>query len=497
MWAVAPAAAQRASGAWRPLFSLSLAFDRTVLGASPGLAHAHSLGWHVANVALLGVLARRVGLGVLPAALAMALFGLHPAAIEAVAHVSARWALLSTTGVLGATVLLLPYDTAAPRLALGFWATLLGFLGSEAALVAPLAVAAARLARWRQASQPGPWVATGAAVALWMGLRAATGVAPPEVAGGIGPMLGALAFWGRDLVVPVDIVPGRNLLWALETPWLLGAVGWTMLGLLVAGGGQIGRFGLNLVLLGLTAGLVAVGLTGEVAGAHLYLPLAGVAVAAASTLDARLEQRGQLTLVGGVTVACALLTGQGMTPWSSNLTLWRAATVQHPSPVSWGALGTALEDQGALDEAAHALRLAIQRPKPLPAACDRVAALYLKRDDWTAASAVGRRALANGCPRTAALAAPTALAVAAGGDWDQAVGLLSGIPEDRAGLALRVRATNAARLGDSDALAGLLAAAPDPETLRAAAESLLLRAGEPEAAAALRPDPTGDDTPAK
>lgn len=90
---------------YRPLTFLSYAADWRVWGLGATGFHLTSVALHALNAALVFVLARRFT-GPRGAALAALLFGLHPAAHEAVYWVAARFDLLSTTLTLGAVLLL-------------------------------------------------------------------------------------------------------------------------------------------------------------------------------------------------------------------------------------------------------------------------------------------------------------------------------------------------------------------------------------------------------
>lgn len=79
--------------------------------------HAGNVLVHLVNGGLVGLLARRMGLDPLTAAWAMGLFLLHPIQSEAVAYSSGRTDLVSTTLVLAACLLEMPWAVAAGVLA--------------------------------------------------------------------------------------------------------------------------------------------------------------------------------------------------------------------------------------------------------------------------------------------------------------------------------------------------------------------------------------------
>ena len=75
---------------WFPLAYLSFAVDFARAGLDAAAFHATNLGLHLANVALVFVLIRRLSGDALVAGVASLLFGIHPLQVESVAWVSSR-----------------------------------------------------------------------------------------------------------------------------------------------------------------------------------------------------------------------------------------------------------------------------------------------------------------------------------------------------------------------------------------------------------------------
>ena len=90
---------------FRPVGFLSFALDWSLWGDTAWASHGVSLLLHVLNTLLVLVVARRL-VGPRAAALAAALFGLHPAHHETVYWYAARFDLLATAGVLAALAIL-------------------------------------------------------------------------------------------------------------------------------------------------------------------------------------------------------------------------------------------------------------------------------------------------------------------------------------------------------------------------------------------------------
>ena len=85
------------AGNWHPLTWLSLMLDAQIYGAGPFGFHFTNVLLHAANVLLLFAALWRMTRALWPAALAAALFAVHPLHVESVAWVSERKDVLSTT----------------------------------------------------------------------------------------------------------------------------------------------------------------------------------------------------------------------------------------------------------------------------------------------------------------------------------------------------------------------------------------------------------------
>jgi len=91
------------SGLYRPVTTLSYLFNYAVLGNAghPAGYHWINFGLHCLNIALVYLLALRIFRAAGPALATAAIWGLHPAATEAVTNVSGRADLLAAACVLG------------------------------------------------------------------------------------------------------------------------------------------------------------------------------------------------------------------------------------------------------------------------------------------------------------------------------------------------------------------------------------------------------------
>ena len=80
---------------WHPLSWLSHMLDCTLFGANAGLHHATSVAFHVANVLVLFYLLRRMTGAVWRSAIVAALFAVHPLHVESVAWITERKDVMS------------------------------------------------------------------------------------------------------------------------------------------------------------------------------------------------------------------------------------------------------------------------------------------------------------------------------------------------------------------------------------------------------------------
>ncbi len=112
------------AGVWIPATWLSLQLDASLSGAGPAGFHRTNLLLHLLNVLLVFFVVRGLTGTPVGAALAAALFGVHPLNVEAVAWVTARKDLLMTSCLLGAVLAWLSADGRGRRAAAGALAVL-------------------------------------------------------------------------------------------------------------------------------------------------------------------------------------------------------------------------------------------------------------------------------------------------------------------------------------------------------------------------------------
>lgn len=456
------------SGYYRPLMLLSLAVDRALFGLSPVAHHAHSVLWHLATVAALWGLARRL-VGPTAALMAAAVFALHPVQIEAVTLIAARNDAMAASATLFALTLL---DDARDAEGRGRWlrvvfaglSTLFGLLCKELAVLAPLLLLALDLARERRPRGWDRYAALGVALALWFGLRANAGVgsaASPPASSYELAMTHATDIAGvyaSSLLLPWPLTPARHLLWLPEPRWpYLVGLG-VLLGALVVAvrsgrRREVVLFGLVLAAMSFVPSLyatVAKGLLGE---RYLYLPLAGLSLALAGAVDGL----PYLLRAAGLAAIPALVAMQLRLPdWESSLTLWGAAHRSEPTPYTAGGYGFYVYQAGRIRESQALFIEAVGGDPPYRESCTHVLMSTMRLKDYEEAVRLGDWALRKrGCPPLAETLGHYALALASTGRWEKALAATRQMDRDPFQHALIVIAAARVRSGDRGAVAEL------------------------------------------
>jgi len=363
---------------YRPLAVASFALDHQLDHVA--WLHAVNLLWHAgASVAVAATLKRWTESA--PAALfAGILFAVHPVHVEAVANLVGRSELMATLFTLLAVYAALAHD----RLWWSLGALCLGLLSKENAAVAPGLIVWGWLLGFGRVSPGRRW----AYVAGWAAVAAAYFVVRGAVLGGheqlfylapvfrgAGPLpirltaVAALADVTRLLLFPlslrVDYSPAERTLAAspIDPRFLAGLaclIAWVgMVWLAWRRGRRVEAFGLGLVGLALLPSANFLFPTGVfLAERSLYLPSAGLAIAAGAGLGGLPRQRLSL-ITAGVLLLGGARTVQRVPVWRSTLTA--TLSVFEDSPRSYfgpaGMLSLYLE-QGQPRRALDAFRVA-------------------------------------------------------------------------------------------------------------------------------------------
>ncbi|HEY6477126.1 MAG TPA: hypothetical protein VI456_11135, partial [Polyangia bacterium] len=357
-------------GTWRPFCTLTYMLDAMVW-FHPAMFKADSLLWHIVAALLLMAFTRRL----LPEArrpwaiVAGLLFVLHPITAETVDNASFREDSLVTVFTLATLILALDRR---PALALVTYG--LGLFSKESAVMAPVLLALLRIGRFdrqipRAYGAPEPaltqafparlrrviveLVPYGVITAVYLALRFGpmqTPVAYARYPGGTfgDTLIGLPAIWAHDL---------RLLVW----PWPLCAdyTGYFRFGpqpwgpvllatAIVAGylgfgalvfrrGERVAALGLGWFLLALLPVSNLLPMPIPAAERFLYLPLCGIAIAAAEAVGRYAERhptpaarRRAGVVVGAALAALAVVLNLRHGDWRSDQRLWQATVAVNP-----------------------------------------------------------------------------------------------------------------------------------------------------------------------
>ena len=342
------------AGVWVPLTWASFQVDASLAGPGPAGFHRTNLLLHLLNVVLVFLLVRRLAGSGAGAAVAAALFGVHPVNVEAVAWVTARKDLLMTAFLLGAAVITSGAASGRRRSAAGVLAGLAMLAKPAAVIAGPLLWLVACSHSWRsetaRRSRRADLVWSSGLLAVAVGVSfVALSLAPDqELAGrfrkplivrlcealvGIFRYLRRLA-WPADLTVrlpdaavsatlPAALLAGAALAaltfaawrWRRRAPLVALGWGWFLLCLLPS--------------LGLVQG-------GQLPLSDRYVYLAGVGLWLLLVGGALQATAGRRVLKGmalaiGVTVCAAAAAGASrqVATWRDDESFWRHALAVH------------------------------------------------------------------------------------------------------------------------------------------------------------------------
>jgi tetratricopeptide (TPR) repeat protein len=375
-------------GNYAPLHLLSYAVDHAVWGMSAGGFLFTNVLLHGANGALLHVLLVRLGAGRAAAALAAALFLVHPVQVESVAWISERKNVLCMAFLLAALHGYAAYR--APGARRRAWTYSASFAAAAAALltkaaavvIAPLLVLfdlchVEPSARRRWVIDKAPFVLATVAIAaatissqreMIAEGRAAYSMDPPTTLYTMVPVvaryLGMLA-WpaGLSAIYAPAVREGADLAFAASAALLTGLAA---LGVLLFRRRRPLFFWYAAFFLGLVPVLQIVPLPTLMNDRYLYFPMLGASAFAALALEPVLKAgrdplRRAAKVAAAVAVAVlALLSHARVEVWRDDLSLWQDAAAKDPrSALAWAGLGMSLLDGGRGDEALHAFLSAL------------------------------------------------------------------------------------------------------------------------------------------
>ena len=371
-------AASGAGSSYRPLYWLSLAFDRHLWAVNPAGFHFTNLLLHIVNGALLFHLLKRLRIAALAAAATTLLWISLPINSEAVAWISARAYPLCFFFLLLSLLAALRYVEGRRPVALlaAFLASAAALLSHESGiLVFPLAAILLLLRSRNELSslrERPTLILLGvnlAAVALFFGLRLAVGA--HSASGSSSLLASASIFWKYIgwILLPVRMSVERSTSTPANALSLVAVLAWiaffalVALILLLAKRIPAAAFGLAWLLITLVPFCGLVFLYQGMAERFCYIASAGAAIAIVALISS------QKPPTGAVLVAVALLwTAWGVfrletriSDWNSPAQLFRSSLEATPdSPALWFNLGFTLREDGSLPQAAEAYQSAIR-----------------------------------------------------------------------------------------------------------------------------------------
>lgn len=398
---------------YRPLVLLSYLLDfGTSVEQGTRVAHIANLLFHLATTFLVWRLAKRLTrpAGDWPAALAAALFAVHPVHVESVNWISGRTDVLATLFFVAAALAALQWRDCRSKASLASMGicVLLALAAKEIALAALLVIPAL----WWLAPAAVPGAPARGGGFRWQGmavlvLACAAYFAARALAGAgvgtaldIGPVVAAIGFtralgwyllklalpWPQHNLVGWDLLPGIAVAGLLV---LLAATG----AALAAQRWRRDRDGLPLLglawmLLTLAPSLwiaLSVGTRAPVAERYLYLPSVGAALVVGWALAAYRASWTRWVTAVLVAAYAAGAFAWGLT-WSSDVRLWSDIVTKSPRDAfAWHSLARAWRNAGDEERALATYRQAIdvtddayERPKLLYA----MAEIYLGRGDY-------------------------------------------------------------------------------------------------------------------
>jgi tetratricopeptide (TPR) repeat protein len=356
---------------YRPLRTLSFAVDHALFGDGPFGFHVVSLLWHLAAVLLAWLLARRLLGDPWLAALAAAVFALHPAQVQSVAWVSSRGDLMAGAFLLGACLLLLRNEVSSARLTGGAVLYALALLSKESAVALLGIVVVHDLLLAEEPRFRGRSLAVlGAVTLLYLLVRGGVATGQVEFEARSLPAVGsgALLAVGTALI-PVALTPWtgdilRISVLGVPAGWVLLVLAVLAVALLLLLGRRFPGVAFALLWFAVAyapvSGLVPLKSLAELR--FLYLPLLGIGLLAG--LVARALPRRAVLAAVAVPVLLGLLSWREARLYRTDVDLWLTAVERQErvlgaaGPGAYSNLGIVLLAAGRDPEALPVLRRA-------------------------------------------------------------------------------------------------------------------------------------------
>lgn len=351
------------SNYYRPLVTLSYMIDYALFGADPAGYHATNIVIHAVGVVGLWYLLLLLGLSSGGAALAAAVWAIHPAVAESVAWVSGRTDSLATLFMILSVVAAVRgyaekrVEALYVRLSLVFFGAAL--LCKESAIVTPLLIATFLAFHGKAKKIRGVYAAQLLGVgALWFILRWSVLVKPVGTESGEGiplslAFLSLLHVWGNLVWPPTFRIEYGS---SLTPPALLGGAligGALLLWMVFVLGSKHGprptRYLYVAALVAFIPSVMAVLLKSMIGSRLVYTSAAFCLAGLAVGVKPEQREEGPRWLLGGLMGALALTSIFRAQIWSSDVELFsKALEAQDASTRNHLNLGIALYDKGDL-----------------------------------------------------------------------------------------------------------------------------------------------------
>ncbi len=349
-----------AFGIVRPLRTMEFALDYALFDLAPAAFHLHSLLWHGAATVLCFLLLERLCGRTPAAAVAAAIWALHPMYVESVAWISGRGDVAVGACVFGALLLELRSAGRDRALAASLAVGAVALLYKETAVVLPLLVFAVRLVRPRSGAPRRVLPALRAAVphallvAVYLVYRSSVQVGATSHMGSVmmgGGVAGTFStmFRGLGVYLTQTVLPARSDYdWYLPTTTSLvvpSALAWlgVVIALVVAAvhlrrrqpllAAAIGFFFFPLIPVANWPFQLGIPTTER----FLYLPLFGLALAvtAAAARVGRARRRPLLAAAAAAAIAMGVISHVESRDWRDVAATMRSALRHGTSPRSF------------------------------------------------------------------------------------------------------------------------------------------------------------------
>jgi len=449
-------AGEVSSGYYRPLVLLSFALDRWLFDLNPMGYHFHSLGWHLLAVVGLYRLCREF-IGVDAAFVAATVFAVHPVQSEVVSWIAARNDLMAAAlGFLALSLVWKEGQTSAAQWLGSMLLTLMACLSKETALLLPVLLITADVARnrrvglWTRVSAPLLGVILVVGLRVWLGIGGST---LPSAGGWllfVQSGLHWLGIMGSAFLSPWPISSARDLSWISLTPTpqiFAGIFFWLFLCFIawIAAGERR-----RIVIMGMVWVCVLLGLTvvptadkGGFGDRFLYWPMSGLAVIVGVTCASWWR-----TFVPALLIPAAIVLYVRMPDWQNDRALWGAAVRDVPTPTNELSLGHALTLHSRHKRAHVNFVSALAGEGMDVEACAPIVGSAMRAGLSQHAFRMGVWAQGRGCTESGVFNGWMATAAAMTGDWGLAQKWSEAEPADPKGRSRVVQAAIARRKGD-------------------------------------------------